>query len=192
MTNIKLLLDALDERTIARKIGILHDETRMAYALQSNTVRDFRAFEDVLGDYFNHHFSAASQGGRLSRDEAIARAKEMIERAYQRRNGNVVTAFNDAQDGTNGGLRKILDVLADGLKTEAIERYVRQTFDRYVMPNSWEDKVELLRQFLDQCGVNLSPSIRRDQPERYAHDYVLLVRSYANAIQQTSAVFRRL
>jgi hypothetical protein len=192
MTTIQMLLEALDERTIARKIGIPHDETRMAYGLRSNTAPDFRAFEAAIGDYFNYHFSATSHGGRLSRDEAIARAKEMLERAYQRRNGNLLSAYADAHEGLNGGLRHVLDILADGFKMEAIERLVRQTFDRYVAPNSWEDKVELLRQFFNQCGVNLSPLIRRDQPERYAHDYVTLIRAYANAIQQTSSSFRRL
>jgi len=191
MSTIYALLNALDERTIAEKIGIPHDETRMGYSLYTNTVPDFRAFEQAIGEYFNYHFQAMSQGGWLSRDEAIGRAKEIIERAYNRK-GNIVSAYNDCHDGTNGGLRHILDLISDGLKTEAIERYVRQTFDRCVAPNSWEDKVDLLRQFLAQCGVNLSPSIRRDQPERYAHDYVALVRAYANALQQTSSVFRRL
>lgn len=193
MPSVQLLLAALDERTIARLIGIPHDEARMRYSLRSNTVDDFTEFGDRLGDYYNYHFTACvSRGGGLSRTEAAGRAKEMLEQDYRRHNGNIVTAFNDAHDGINGGLRTILDHLAEGLKAESVERYTREMFDRHVAPNSWEDKVEIIRQFIRQCGAHLGTSIRADQPERYAHDYQELIRSYVAALRRTSAIFRRL
>ena len=79
--------------------------------------------------------------------EAYGRAKELLEREYRKRNGDIVSAFNDACDGTNGGLRAVLDAIADGLKAEVIERYITDVFDRYVAPNSWESKVDIIRQF---------------------------------------------
>lgn len=193
MSLIQGLLEALDERTVARLIGLPHDEARMAYTLRSNTVPDFATFEDAIAGYFNYAFArSVSHGGHLSRSEAAGRAKEIIERAYRRRNGNLITAYNDARDGTNGGMRQILDTLTEALRTEATERYVRQVFDTYVAPNSWEQKVEIIRQFIDHCGSTLPPSIRRDQPERYASDFQELIRAYSTAMQQTAAVFRRI
>lgn len=193
MSLIHNLLEALDERVIARTIGVPHDEARMAYALRSNTVANFDAFEDAIAGYFNYAFTrSVSHGGSFSRTEAAGRAKEIIERAYRRRNGNLITAYNDAHDGTNGGMRHILDLITEALRTEATERYVRQVFDTFVTPNSWEQKVELIRQFIEHCGPNLSSSIRRDQPERYASDFQELIRAYSTAMQQTAAVFRRL
>lgn len=193
MGSIHTLLAALDERAIARCIGIPHDEARMRYPLRSNTVRDFDAFSRVIGDYFNYHFSACvSNGGSLSPAEAASRAKELLEREYRRHNGDIVTAFNDASDGTNGGLRAVLDKIAEGLKAESVQRYMREMFDRHVAPNSWEQKVSIIRQFIVCCGAHLSSSIRPDQPERYAHNYDELIRSYVEALQRTSSIFRRL
>ena len=103
-----------------------------------------------------------------------------------------MSAFNDAHDGTNGGLRVILDIIADGLKAESVERYVRDVFDRHVAPNSWEDKVTIIREFLARCGPDLSSSIRRDEPERYAQNYRELIDAYVQGLRQTSSLFRRL
>lgn len=186
------LISELDERNIARRIGIKHDEARMSYALINNTVRDFNEFNRLIGDYCNHHFSMCiSPGGSLPEAHTTSWAKELIEREYRRKGGDIVSAYNDAHDGTNGGVRAVLDIIAEGLKTESVERFIRDTLDRYVAPNSWDTKVEIIRQFIEYCGVYLSNSIRRDQPERYAQNYEELIRSYVTALQQTSSIFRR-
>lgn len=193
MTNINNIMAALDERTLAREVGAAHDEARLRYPLQRNTVGSFEEFTAVAGDYYNHHFSrCVSNGGRLSVAESRGRAKELIERQYRRRDGDIVTAFNDAHDGTNGGLRVILDLIADGLKEESIMRHVREVFDREVTPNSWDDKVTIIRQFIARCGGELSSSIRRDQPERYAQNYRELIEAYVHGLRRTSSMFRSL
>jgi hypothetical protein len=61
-----------------------------------------------------------------------------------------------------------------------------------VTPNSWEQKVEIIRQFIAQCGVHLASSIQINQPERYARDYKELIQAYVTALQKTSSIFRRL
>ena len=193
MGSLESLLTAVEELAIARNVGIPHDNARGGYALSKNTVGSFEEFTDVIADYYNHHVSrCVMHGGRLSRTEAAGRAKEILEQEYKRQGGNIITAYNDAHDGTNGGLRVVLDRLAEQLKAESVERYMRDTFDRYVTPNSWEDKVEIIRQFIARCGLDLSSSINEGQPERYAHEYRDLIRSYVDGLQRTSSVFRRL
>ena len=89
-------------------------------------------------------------------------------------------------------MRAILDIIAEGLKAEAVEHYVRVAFDRHVAPNSWEQKGDMIRQVISYCGNVLSTSIVASQPERYAHDYSELIRAYVEGLKQTSAMFRRL
>ena len=191
--SIVSLLAEIDERAIAQQIGIPHDEARMRYPLHSNTAGSFDEFSWIIGDYYDTHFtSCVSYGGKLPASEASSRAKELLEKEYRRKGGDIVMAYNDAHDGTNGGMRVVLDTIAEGLKAESLERYIRDAFDRYVSPNSWEQKVEMIRQFIARCGVNLGSSIRQDQPERYAQNYQELIRSYVMALQQTSRIFRRL
>jgi hypothetical protein len=191
MSMIENILSELDERAIARNVGIGHDEARMSFPLRSNTIANFEAFSRTIGDYYNQHVGVMS-GGTLSRAEAQGRAKELLERDYRRRGGDIVSAFNDAHDGTNGGLRVILDKLADALKAESVERHVRDVFDRHVAPNSWVSKVDIIRQFIARCGVDLSSTIDVHHPERYAQNYRELIHAYVVGLHQTSSIFRRL
>ncbi len=193
MATVDNLLAALDERQIAQRVGLPHDEARMRFSLQSNTVDDFDEFTDLIADYYSHHFTECiSEGGSLPRTESAGRAKEILEREYRRRNGDLVTAYNDAHDGTNGGLRAILDRIAEAIKVESVERYIRDVFDRHVAPNAWDEKVEIIRQFLSRNGAQLASSVEEDQPERYAQNYQQLIRSYVDALRATSSIFRRL
>jgi hypothetical protein len=193
MAAISSLLSDLNERTIAQCIGIKHDEARMRYQLNSNTVADYHEFHDHIADYYNHHYTnCICSGGTLPASVAYGHAKELLEKEYRKRRGNIVSAFNDAHDGTNSGLRGVLDAIAEGLKAESVERYISDAFDRHVTPNSWEQKVDIIRQFIGHCGPYLASSINASQPERYAHDYSELIRSYVEGLKQTSSIFRQL
>jgi len=190
---IDSLMIELDERTIAQRIGIPHDEARMRYPLHSNTIRDFDEFNWINSDYYNYHFTTCvSNGGRLSTPEASSRAKELLEKEHRRRGEDIVNSYLNAKEGTSSGVRGVLDTIAEGLKAKSVERYIRDAFDRYVAPNSWEQKVEIIRQFIARCGAHLGASIRQDQPERYANSYVELITAYLEGLQRTSSIFRRL
>ena len=193
METIDHILGELEEGYVAQQVGLPHDEARLSYTLARNTVSDFREYERVIGDYYRYHFSrCVSPGGQLSQTEAVGRAKEALEAVYRRQGGNLMVSYQDAHDGTNGGLRAILDLLADQLKEEAVERHFRQVFDRYVDPSSWEEKVAIVGQFLQRWATYLSPSVRVDQPERYAREWQELVQAYVDALRRTSTVLRRL
>lgn len=194
MGSLEAILKQLDEREIARYIGIPHDEARMAYALKKNTVADFNEFVRVISDYYSYHFSKCVAGGAsLTSFESQGRAKEIVEQRYhQSRGTNLQAAYNDAHEGTNGGLRAILDMIAEQLKYEAVERYIRKVFDDQIDPTSWENRVDIVKQFISRCGADLAPSIDASHPERYAKDYTDLIKSYVKALSQTSSIFRRL
>lgn len=192
MDSLEYLLEAIDELTIARKVAIPHDEARMRYPLRGNTVDSYEEFRDVIADYYSHHVSTCVvMGGHMSRTDAAQKAKKILDQEYRRQGGNNITAFNDAHDGTNGGVRGVLDIIADHLKTESVDNYIRDAFDRYVTPNSWEKKVDIMRQFISRCGDMLGSSINRNQPERYAREYDELIRAYVDSMKRTSSIFRR-
>jgi hypothetical protein len=194
MAIIDHLVNALKETTIARQIGIPHDEARLRYRLEKNTVRDWRAFESAIADYYQYHYTrCVCPGGRLPWSECAGLAKEVVERERRRtRQGDIVSAFNDARDGTHGGLKTILDIIAEGLKAESVERYTRDQFESRIPPNDFEAKVDIIRQFIERFGAQLSDSIQANRPERYAQDYQELVQSFVDGLQQTSSIFRRL
>ena len=194
MAKIDSMLEALSEITIARDVGRRHDDARFRYTSERIAVEDFDEFVHRVGHYYNYHFAACmSAGSPLRASDAEGRAVELLEREYHHsRNGDIVSCYNDAHDGTNNGMRAILDLIADGLKREDVLRYTRRVFDRYVAPNCWADKVEIIRQFIAKCGVTLSPHISVNEPERYAANYRDLIQAYVSGLQRISQQFRRL
>ncbi len=187
------VLAELEEGRIAQEVGIRHDGARSGFPLARNTARTFGEYAETLGRYYAHHLAhCVAVGGTMSPAEASGRAQEIIEREYRRRHGDIVTAFNDAHDGTNGGLRVQLDIIAEALKSESVERYIRGVFNRHVAPNSWPKKVEIMGQLLRRYGAILGPAVDVCNPERYASEYSELIRAFVNGLHQSSAVFRRL
>jgi hypothetical protein len=163
MGSLQQLISAINEVALAQNVGNYHDEVRGGYSLGKNTVESFEEFTEVIADYYNFHFTrCVSHGGSLSRTEAAGRAKKLLTQQYRRQGGDIISAYNDAHDGTNGGLRIILDIIADLLKAESVELYIMDQFERYVTPNSWEMKVDIISQLIEQLGPYLSPSIQAD------------------------------
>ena len=193
MSVIHRLLSDLGEDAMARDVAIPHDEARVRYRVNRNTVADQREFARITGDYFNYHYTTCNTGGgQFSPGAAQARAEALLDRQYRRKNGDAMSAMDDCMRGLNGGLKTVLDVIADALKTEAMEARMTEVFNRYVTPNSWSEKVAIIKAFIDHCGVDLSTSIDVSHPERYARDYRELIRAYVDGMRETGRLFRRL
>jgi len=193
MGSFATILEQLDERYIAKKIGIPHDEARASYRLATNTAADIDKFRQIIGDYYNYHFTTCvSRGGNLPAAEAQGKAKGIVEQVYRSRGSDFVGAYNDAHEGTNGGLRIILDAIAQHLKEEAIEHHITKVLDDEIKPNSWNDKVDIIRQFINYCGPGIATYLDTSEPELYAQNYTELIRAYIDSIRKTSSMFRRM
>ena len=193
MVSYDSLARALDEREIADRVAIPHDDVRARYALPKNRVATFGEFTEWITSYYIYHYTTCvAPGAHLNRADAASEAKNVLESQLRRGEGDINTYFVRARDGLDGGMRVVIDTLAEGLKGRAVTNYVRHVFDQHVSPESFKDKVEIIRQFIRSCGPQLSASIRADEIERYAHDWQALVNEYSHSLQRTSAMFRRL
>lgn len=186
------ILNELDETYIVEHITMQHDEARIQYPLKGITVSDDTEFDDVIADYYNHHFTKCiSSGGSLSRAEAAGRAKEIISKEYNRKGMDRLNAYTDGKNGTNGGMRTILDMIMENLKDEAINRHIRDVLDRYVAPTSFDEQVSIVKELIQKVGSG-STYLDANQPERYARNYEELIRGLADSIKAQAAKFRRL
>jgi len=192
MTDVENLFRELEEAVIARRVGTKHDEARMQYPLTSNTVSSFDEFISRAADYYNYHFQKVHHCGPLTQFDAESQVKDIIQQVYRNYDGDIVSAFKDCTDAVNGGCRSLLDRIADAMKYRHTEQYITSVFDRYIQPNDWAMKVEIIRQFINVYGAYLGSDIEKDQPERYAKDYHTLIRSYIDGRKKTSAHIRRL
>jgi hypothetical protein len=193
MSILRSLLSAIDEYSIAREVSNPHEEARMKFRLHKNVVADFEEFTEVIAKYYQHHYAlCVARGGVLSRSDAAGAAKELIERAYRRRQGNLISAFKDGVSGTHGGMRVVIEAISDGIREQAIDRYVRDVFDRHVAPHSFEERVAIMREFMESSGVALPRDMRGQPPERYAHEFQEILRAHVAAVAQVGSVARRL
>lgn len=192
MSVLDRILHELDETYIVNHITIKHDEARNQFRLTGMTCADDIEFDDVIANYYNHHFTlCVAPGGTLSRADAAGKAKEIIESEYRRKGQNKLNAYSDGKSGTNGGMRAIIDMITEALKREAVERHVRDVIDRYVAPTNYEEKKQIVQELVDRIPGNIS-HIDRDNPERYANNYEELIRALVENIRQQSTQFRRL
>jgi hypothetical protein len=192
MGKLDSILQELDELYIVNTITREHDETRMMYRLPGITVANDAEFDDVIADYYNYHFTRCiSHGGKLPRSEAAGKAKEIIEKAYHRKRMDRLAAYSDGKNGTNGGMRAILDLIMEQLKEEAVERHIRDVIDRYIAPSSFDEQVEIVREIIARMG-NKPAYIDAHRPERYARNYEELIRGLVESVRTQSSQFRRL
>lgn len=192
MRSIDGLFEALDEVAISRNVGNKHDETRARYSLRRNTVSNFNEFSEVLSNYYAYHIGeCVIEGGRISKFEAAGKAIEIIEREYRKQGGNLQSVYKDASEGLNGGVRVLLDRLAETLKQESVERYVQYIFHQHVDPTSWPEKVEIMRQFINRFRYVLGSAFDERYPERYAQNYDELIKAFVDGLKRTSRIFRR-
>lgn len=191
MSVLDNILYELDESYIVEKIAKKHDEARAQYSLRSITVPDDIAFDNLIADYYNYHFTKCiSPGGELSRADAAGRAKDIITQEYRRKSLGKLNAYSDGKNGTNGGMRKILDIIMESLKEDAVERHFRDVIDRHIAPSRWEEQVEIIKELFKR--IPNSQHINKDQPERYARNYEELIRAMVDELRTQSTIFRRL
>lgn len=193
MADIDDLVHSLQDTTVARRVTLTHDDARGQYRLPNPTVPNWQVFQDAIADYYRFHYgSCVAPGAHLSRTEALGKAKDLLEREYRRRRSDIMGALADATEGTNGGLRVVLDTIAEGIKAESVQHYAQEQFDSRVAPNDFEAKVDIIRQFIARFGHQLGDTIQRNRPERYAQDYRTLIEAFVDGLRQTSSIFRRL
>jgi len=192
MSVLDNILEELDEIYIVEHITKKHDEARMQYTMNKNTVSDDTEFDDVIFEYYNHHYTkCVAGGGSLSRADAASMAKEIINQEYRRKGRDKLHAYADGKDGTNGGMRAILDIIMERLKEDAIERHMRDVLDRYVAPTSFDEQVSIVREIINRTGIS-STYVDADRPERYARNYEELIRGLVETFKLQAGRFRRL
>lgn len=193
MNRFTSMMRELDRRVIAQRVEIPHAEARSSFRLERVTVGSFSEFKRTIGDFYAHvHATCIANGGRLTREHAEGQAETLLEREYRRRNSDIVGAYRDAHDGTNGTMTQIITILSDGIKYEAVQLYVRDVFERYVEPSSWTDKVEIIRQFIAVEGNQLGSNIDPATPERYAANFQPLIQSHVDGLRRTSETAARM
>lgn len=192
MSIITQIIQELDERAMAVNVGRKYDDARISFQLTSNRVSSEDEFYQILGSFYNHMYSrCVTPGASLAPHEAVERAVKTIEDYLREDGGNIRTAYQNAVDGINGGMFRLLDTTAGGLRTEAQHLYTEHVLRTYISPMDWDAKVDAIRSLLNHYKHDLPSDIDVAHPEKYAHDYSALIKGLVHRVNKTARDLRR-
>lgn len=188
---LRLILSEMDEEVLTL-IGLPIDSARAAYVMESITVKSYDAFLETITSFYIHLMRYTGKVSdpvdrNVSGNEAIA----LLERAFSR-DGGFNEALSEAKNGTNGGLRLVLDVMTARFKREEREKHVNLVLKLALDPLDWEGKVALMGALLKHLEPHLTPKIVSQPPERYAGHYETIVRGYVQSMDQVKSLLRSL
>ncbi len=191
MRNIRKLIPELSFRSVHAIVGKQHDRARMDYHLTNYEIEDYNEFIETVVDYYiYHHNKCVSRGGAISKEYALQQIKPIFARNFEDQNG-IMLAFNEAKEGTQGGISFLITILANSMKQEAIMSYIDYKLEQEIPPDDKDLITEFLSEFFKAYGDGLDPSIDQTKPEYYISQYKQIVFDYNSAMQIISKTFHK-
>jgi hypothetical protein len=183
----------INEQALAQDFGIPIDSARGAYALDSSVINSHDEFIGTLEAFYIHLLRYASSETGLSIDVASARSEAiaLLERAFHGK-GGVEAAFARARDGTQGGMRSILDVFTEQYKAERQVAYIRLVFKDTIDSMDWDARVRFMSGAMKRLGPFLPCELRNEHPERFIRNYEAIVRAYVESVDSVGRLLRTL
>ncbi len=151
--DVDRILALISQDHINRAVLVRHDSARETFHAPSMTVRDHQEFQFVITSYVEHHFRTVGEGAPTSA-AAFGEAKRILDQAYERDNyqEGYPAALQTALDGAQGGMRQVLNEIADALKRRALTSYMDHVYHHHINILSKHDNLALSRAFYHRFG----------------------------------------
>lgn len=181
----------ITEQALAQEVGIPVDSARGSYTVASSTVDTYEEFLDILQAFYIHLQRHISPGPTEAPDttEARQQAIALFERTFQGKGGDKA-ALAIARDGTRGGMRSILDALAEQLKAERQVAYIRRIFRDALDTSNWGESVRFMRGAMERLGAFLPAELRTEPAERFAENWEAIVQAYVQSLDRVGQLLR--
>jgi hypothetical protein len=189
-TSLANLLAQLDAGSLAETVGLPIDSARARYVVDTVTVTSYDEFLHSISAFYLHVMRHLGQTASPDRAEVYgAEVIALLERAFRQR-GGLEAAYAEAGDGAHGGMRRILDLLTEQLKSEAKAKQVRRVLKEAIDPLDWSSRVALMAALLERLGPALPADLRARPPERFARRWEELVEAYVDSLDRIQQALR--
>jgi len=174
------IVSQINEQALARKFGTI-DSARACFILESIKVKSYEELIDILQAYYTHlrryiGFSPEKPDISEVRSEAI----KLLERTFYNKGGDKI-AFAWARDGTEGGIRTILDRCTEQYKADKQDAYVNRVFKDAISDMNFCQRIECMQAIINEVGRFLPEEIKNQPPERFARSdetIEMVIRTY--------------
>jgi len=151
--DVDRILDLLDSAQINRTVLQQHDVARETFTLPTMLVRDHQEFQYLLTAYVEHHARTVGEGVPTA-PAGFGEAKRILDRAFgdDPHQDGYARALQMGLDGSQGGMRAVLNAVADTLKQRALGDYLDNVFYHHINVLSKDDNRALSRAFYERFG----------------------------------------
>lgn len=170
------LMEHLNPKMIIEKTQTPHDNARAGVTLQSSIVGSYPEFESLLIAYVHHHMEQ-TWGGAPPPDMCLDRARMFLDKSMGYDNAVFI-----AMSGADGGIHYVLNEISNGFKEEAKRAYFTYIVDSFIEPMSFEETVEVMREFKERVGTYSPASFGYISPEQMAAKYKEILWSYIDSL----------
>lgn len=188
---VETILGMISAQALAAKIGLPIDTARASFVLDQPTTDSYNEFNRIIEAFYLRllqHMepdSVSVPGPMLSSE-----AQYLLENAFANK-GGFDAARAEAADGLHGGLRFVLDAMADYYKYEQQNRYVNQVLTQALDPRDWQAKVDFMKALFTRIGPHLPEEIRRQPLGHLARNYQNVVLAYVRSMDQVRQLLQR-
>ena len=180
---IKEIMTSLDAEEMAKKFGILHMSIRESFRLPVLVVKDDDQFTEILSSYYETHYFKRyrmEKDAKLPEHWAYFYVRSLMDSMFQAE-GGFEYAYSVGKTGTNGGLKMLIDKIYQHFLREDEEAYIDFVIKK-AMGLNWENKVELMSQYLKKFSGNLPEGTSIKTPERLAEKCYDIIRNHVHFI----------
>jgi len=181
----------ISELELATRFGIPIDSARASFVLGSSKTRSYQDFIETIESFYVHlqgYISGTNPAG-MDVEHVKDGAWTLLEQTFQRHGGSDA-AFARSRDGTEGGIRSVLDVMTERYKVEQQAQYIEATLKRSLSRMDRDEQLCFMRGALHRLGPLLPAEIREQPPEQFANHADEIAKAYVRSISGIERLLR--
>lgn len=173
------IMKYLNPKNIIEHTEAPSDTARGKYSLKSSIAKSYHEYEKIVIDYLDFHYKAVFNNTSFPPNILRGRADQ-----YLRKTGGLINSAFIGLSGANGGMNHILNIISEGVKEEMKRSYFDYVVTTYISPLSFDEVVELMREFKSKL-ISYSPqSFTFIEPEAMAKDFQTILWDYIEQLKQ--------
>ncbi len=191
--NVEKILDLIGQDYINKTVLMPHDVARETFQVPRLVVTAHDEFKFIVTNYVQHHKNSVGEG-QPSFAAAFGEAKNILDRAFQEDQfqEGYPRALQVAFDGTEGGMRRVINEIADALRRRAMQEYIDHVFHHHVNVLSKADNELLSEAFFQRFGPILERFGFKVDKHTWAFNTRAALEYHRQAIEQIMAIAKKI
>jgi len=163
------IVSLISEQALAQKFRAI-DSARACFILESLRIKSYEELINILQAYYIHLQRYVGSSPEVpDMGEARSETIKLLGRTFYNKGGDKA-AFVQARDGTQGGIRSILDMLTEQYKADKQDAYINRVYKDAIADMDWEKRIKCIQAIMKKIGPSLPEELKNQPPERFARN----------------------